>query len=290
MTRLFTCGFLSLACAGGVLAAAGCDIKVSDKGEVNVDLVEGRASDEWTRTYKLPKDGQVEIFNGVGPLEAFPATGNDVEIIIRREVRARSDEAAAQVLKELQVEEDVTPARVKVESRRSDQMRGFRQNVRLEYRVNLPPGLNVSLKSENGMMRLENIQGRITASATNGGIAGRGLSGPLEATIVNGGINIDLAAVSGNITLSSVNGAIRLFVPADINATLEATAVNGGVNVDERLVYKATERGRTRVVGQFNAGGPKITLNSTNGPIRVGPTGPEPPAEMRGELRERRSP
>src|SRR5688572_6951575 len=96
---------------GVVLAmlGAGCDIKVDEKGEVNVDLVEGRASDVLTKTYTLPADGQVEIFNGLGSLDAFPATGKDVEVIVTREVRARSDEAAQEVLKGLQLEEEITP-------------------------------------------------------------------------------------------------------------------------------------------------------------------------------------
>jgi hypothetical protein len=276
---------------GVILAmfAPACDVKVSEKGDVSVDLVEGRASDEWTRTYTLPKDGQVEIFNAVGSIEAFPATGNDVEVVVRREIKARSDDAAQQILKELRIDEEVTPAKVKLESRRNDQMRGFGRNVRLEYRVNVPPGLNVSLKAENGIIRLDNIQGRISASATNGAITGRGLSGPLEATIVNGGINIDLTAVTGDIKMSAVNGGIRLFIPTDANATLEARAVNGGINIQEGFPLNATERERLHVSGTINKGGPKIDLQSTNGPIRIGPTGPNQPAEMQ-QMRERRGP
>ena len=270
--------------------AAGCDVKVNDKGEVDLEIVEGRAGDVVTRTYTLPKDGQLEVFNGLGPLEAFPAAGNDVEVIVTREIRARSDEAAQQILKDLQLEEDVTPTMVKVQSRRTEGMRGFRQNVRLDYRVNVPAGLNVSLKSENGVMRLENIRGRITASATNGAINGRGLTGPLEASIVNGSLMVDLASVSGDVKLSSVNGAIRLFLPADANATLEARAVNGGIVVQDGLTLKTTVSERLHVSGTLNNGGPKIDLQSTNGPIRLAAASANRPDELRPELRERDGP
>jgi hypothetical protein len=280
---------LPLGVALAVLAA-GCDIKVDEKGEVDLEIVEGRASDVLTKTYTLPQDGQLEIFNGLGPLEAFPATGKDVEVIVTREVRARSDEAAQEVLKGLQLEEEVTPNSVKVQSRRTEAMRGFRQNVRLEYRVNLPPGLNVSLKSENGQMRLENIRGRITASATNGAITGRGLAGPLEASIVNGSLMINLASVTGDVKLSSVNGAIRLFLPAGANATIDARAVNGGVVVQDDVPLKKTVSERLHVSGTLNNGGPKIDLQSTNGPVRIAAAGADQPAEIGPELRERNAP
>src|SRR5688500_306610 len=145
------------------MLGSGCDIKVSEKGELDVDLVEGRASDEWKRTYKLPKDGRIEIFNGVGSIEAFPAAGSDVEVIVQREVRARSDEAAKQALADLRIEEEVTPAVGKSASRRQEGMRGFRRS--LEYRVNIPPGLDVSLSSENGVVRIENVPGKLSMSA-----------------------------------------------------------------------------------------------------------------------------
>jgi hypothetical protein len=272
------------------MAAAGCDVKVNDKGEVDLEIVEGRASDVLTKTYTLPKDGQLEVFNALGSLEAFPATGSQVEVIVTREVRARSDEAAQQLLAGLQLEEEVTPNTVKVQSRRTEGTRGFRQNVRLEYRVNLPPGLNVSLKSENGVMRLENIRGRITASATNGAINGRGLAGPLEASIVNGSLMVNLASVTGDIRLSSVNGAIRLFLPADANATIDARAVNGGVVVQDDVPLKTTVSERLHVSGTLNKGGPKIDLQSTNGPIRISAAGADRPSEISPELRERDAP
>jgi hypothetical protein len=259
-----------------VLASA-CDLKVGEKGDVSVDLVEGRASDEWRRTYTLPTDGRLEIFNGVGSIEAFPATGGDVEVIVQREVKARSDEAAAQALNDLRIEEEVTPAVVRISSRRGEGMRGFGRS--LEYRVNLPPGLNVSLSSENGVVRIENVQGTLALSATNGGINGRGLTGPLEARVVNGGISVDLTSVTGDIRMTSVNGGIRLFVAPDANATFDARSVNGGIVIQDGLPVTTTERERLHVSGTINAGGPTIELQSTNGPIRLGPLGADSSAE-----------
>ena len=49
--------------------AAACDVKVSDKGDVSVDLVNGKATDEWVRTYTIAKGGHLEIVNDKGSIE-----------------------------------------------------------------------------------------------------------------------------------------------------------------------------------------------------------------------------
>ena len=59
----------------------------------------------------------------------------------------------------------------------------------------MPPGLATSFRTENGAVRLENIQGRITVASTNGPVVGRGLSGSVDASTVNGGIEIGLTAL-----------------------------------------------------------------------------------------------
>jgi len=268
------------------IAAAACDVKVNEKGGVSLDIVEGKAEDEWMRTYALPQDGQLDIVNGVGSIEVFPAAGADVEVRVHREVHARSDEAAQAQLKELQIQEDVTPNRVRIEASRTGGIGGFRQGIRLEYRVSIPEGLRVSLKTENGSVRLTDVAGRFTAGSTNGNVIGSGVTGSIEATTVNGMIQMDLASVTGDVTMSTVNGGIRFNVPPDVNATLDARTVNGGVRIADELQFKATQRERLHVSGEINAGGPRIDLQATNGPVVIGVRGSEA-AEI-GGLRGRR--
>ena len=100
--------------------------------------------------------------------------------------------------------------------------------------MRIPPGLNMLLKTQNGEVRLENVSGaRIEARPTNGGITGRGVSGAVEAQTVNGGITMDLAAVTGDTRMVTVNGGVMLTLAPGVNANLEATVVNGGVQVQD---------------------------------------------------------
>jgi hypothetical protein len=97
-------------------AGIACDIKVSKDGDVSVDVASGKASDEWRRTYTLPNGGRFEIINVNGVIEVFPASGSQVEVVARREVRTRTEEEAKARLARAQMIEDVGPDHVKIEA------------------------------------------------------------------------------------------------------------------------------------------------------------------------------
>ena len=266
MQRCRLAGLLVTAVA---LTLAACDVKVGNDG-FDVDIVQGRAQDEWTRTYDLPKGGRLDIISIDGGIEAFPAAGSQVEVRVTRRVQSRSDEGARELLAKVVMKEQVAPDHVRIESPDVRQFGGLLQNVRLEYRVNLPPGLVVALRTQNGGVRLENVAGQLTAATTNGGVTGRGVSGAIDASTVNGGIVMDLASLDGDVRVATVNGGIRLSVPADAKASLDASAVNGGVSVEQGLNLEATERSRIRVTGAINGGGPRLQVQTTNGGVRIG--------------------
>jgi hypothetical protein len=255
-------------------AGLACDIKVGEGG-LSVDVASGRASDEWTRTYTLAKGGRLEIINVNGAIDVFPAIGAEVQVVARREVRTRTDEEAKARLAKVEMMEDVGPEHVRIEMKPGDPSAGFAPSgrVNIQYRVNVPAGLVLSFRTENGAVRMENVDGRITAVSTNGPIIGRGLSGTVDASTVNGGIEIGMLALSGDSKIVTVNGPATLTVPPDIDADLEAAAVNGGVTTHERLPLKASDRTNRRVTGRLNDGGPRISVQTINGGVRVGVTG-----------------
>jgi len=266
---VWPCAVLCLA-----LVSTACDVKVGDTG-VSVDFATGKATDEWTRTYDLPPGGRFEIVNTNGLIHASPSAGTKVEVRATRDARAGNDEAARSLLQQTEMREDVSPDRVAIEARVEQGRReGFGgPQLTIRYEVQIPPGLTVMLKTQNGEVRMENLQGRLMASSTNGGVTGSGLSGSVDASTVNGGIQMDLTAVTGDTRLVTVNGGIRLTLAKDVSAEFEAGAVNGGVLVQEGFPLSADERTRQRVAGRINKGGPRIVVQTTNGGVRVGARG-----------------
>jgi len=260
------CGMLSL-----VLLSQACNVKVGDDG-VSVNFAVGAATDEWTRDYDLPPGGRLEIVNANGPIELSRSSGARVEVRATREARAGSDEAARTLLQTTDMNEEVGPARVRIDTRVEDAGDGgFRgPRVTIHYDVRVPPGLDVFLETGNGSVTMQNIEGRLQARATNGGITGRGLSGSVEASTVNGRIQIDLEAVTAETRIVTVNGGISLTVGPDVSVDLDATVVNGAVDVADALRLTSEEHTRQRVVGRLNRGGPRVVLHTTNGGVRVG--------------------
>ena len=250
------------------LAAGGCDVRVGDNG-VSFDVTgNGRARDEWTRTYTLPEGARLEIVNINGRIEAFAAEGRDVQVRAQREARGGSDDEARMLLEKLQMREEVSPTSVRIEAD-DDETRTGRRNFNIAYEVRIPAGLVVSLKTQNGGIRLENISGQIAVVSANGGLNARAIAGTIDAEVVNGGVEIDLASVTGDINVTSVNGGVELDLPAGLKATLEATCVNGGITVDDRLGPQLSENSRRRVAGTLNGGGTRITTTTVNGGVRI---------------------
>jgi hypothetical protein len=116
------------------LLAAGCDVQVGEKG-FSLDIAEGKARDEWVRTYTLPAGGTLEIVNVNGQIEASDTSGRQVEVRAEREVRNHSSEAAGEVLRKLQMREDVSEDRVRIEAQgQSDQgLGGFGRRTPHEW-------------------------------------------------------------------------------------------------------------------------------------------------------------
>ncbi|HEV8397805.1 MAG TPA: DUF4097 family beta strand repeat-containing protein [Vicinamibacterales bacterium] len=282
--------------AGLAVAALlqGCDIKVDD-GKVSLGVSRGRASDEWVRSYTLAKGGRFEIANENGQIDVRGTQGSEVKVKAFREVSSNSDEDAQQRLKNLKMREDVSSDRVFIQAQTGEtEHLGFGSGLGVRYEVEVPAGLTVTVKTMNGAVRLDDVDGKITAATTNGNVSGDAVSGEVQGSTVNGSVSLTLEAVSGDVRLTTVNGAIRLEVPPTVNADLDAATVNGGVSVDDKLGLAEVSRDRgsfgpaTSIRGRLNKGGPRLTLQTTNGGVRVSAPGGGGDDERRPGRRGRR--
>lgn len=251
------------------LLGAGCDISVGDNG-FSFDVASGKAQDEWTRTYTISPGGRLAIVNTNGTIDASPADGGQVEVRAERMVKARTDESAREHLKQLEIVEEASADSVRLETK-FPRTRGVNQQVR--YTVKVPKGLAVNFETVNGRVRLQNLDGEIVASTTNGGVTGSGLRGTVNASTTNGGVQIEMASVTGAIDLETTNGGIRLQLPRDAKATLDARCVNGGISLSGFDVDG--ESSRRRVSGAINGGGPRVSVETTNGGVRISAAGAE---------------
>jgi DUF4097 and DUF4098 domain-containing protein YvlB len=228
----------------------------------------GQAADEWTRTYPLSEGGQLQIDNTNGVVEIEGVAGATVEVRADRTARAATDSAARELLSHISIKEEVTPARISIETGRTGAF-SIVSGYEVQYHVRVPMTAAVRVTTTNGRILLTGLSGETTASTTNGGVSGRALAGRFAATSTNGQLDVEMAALGPNgVELRATNGRVLLTVPVDAGADLNASVTNGDISVTG-LKFEATDQSARHLSARINGGGTPITLATTNGAIRV---------------------
>jgi hypothetical protein len=259
--RTASCVVRLLTVLGAAGALSGCDVVVTSLG------ANSKAEEQWSRTYPVTAGGQVEILNTSGEISVTGGDGAQVEVVAERTARAATDADAKDLLKQIEIREDVTPARVRLETHQPSTLDGRRVEVR--YHVKVPASVSVRVQNTNGEIVANALKGAFRAETTNGGIRGQGLSGQVEASTTNGGVRLQVDAVSpGGVRVETVNGGVDLTIPAAAQADVRAGCVNGGISL-HGLALVGGESTRRRVEGKLNGGGALVSAETTNGGVRI---------------------
>ena len=237
--------------------------------EMSLSNLTGRATDEWTRSYPLPANGEVQITNTNGKVEIEGVDGVTVDVRAERVARAATEAAARELLPRISIKEDIRPDRVALETERlSGILIGV--SVEVRYQVRVPKTALVRVRTTNGAITVIALSGRVVASTTNGVITGTDLRGDVEARATNGRVAIDLASLGSDLVdLRTTNGSVQLTLPDTAKATLSATCTNGAIDVSGLKLDLMGEQSRRRVRGRLNGGGTPVELTTTNGAIHV---------------------
>jgi hypothetical protein len=252
------------------VSVSGCDIAVDGSGGLNFDLAAGKAQDEWARTYTVAAGGTFELININGQISAEASDGAALEVKAERSAKAGSDDAARELLNKIEMREEVGDGKVRVEVRAPRITGGSGHQIK--WIVKVPRGMTVDLRTVNGGVKLDRLQGEIRARTTNGGITGSALQATgLDAEVTNGGVEIELATAvsSGTFQIEAVNGGIELSLPSDSKADISGRCVNGGIAVNDLPIQVTGEQSRRRLDGTMNGGGAKINLETVNGGLRL---------------------
>ncbi len=243
------------------LTLSGCELAVGSWS--------AESRDQWSRDYDVSADARFGLVNTNGKITVEPSGDAQVHVRAEKVAKAATEEAARQLLADLEIAETVEPAQIRLETRR--QKRGMLGggSVEVRYTVQVPASVLVEVDNTNGGIQLRDLQNSVDAETTNGGISGEGLRGNLRAQTTNGGVTLDVASLGPEgIDVSTTNGGVSLTIPADARADLSARVANGGID-SGNLKLETTESSRRRLEGRLNGGGPTIKAETTNGGIRL---------------------
>jgi len=249
-----------IAVIAAAAALSACDVVVSSLA------AKGRAQDQWTRSYPMAAGGQVEIVNTNGSIDIVGSEGSQVEVVAERTARAMTDEEAKSFLAQIEIGEEVSANRVRLETK-APGVQGRR--IEVKYHIKVPASVNVRLQNSNGTVDIVAIKGTVRAETSNGTVRGRELTGAIEASTTNGSVRLDVNAVAaGGIRAETVNGTVELTMPSSAKADVQASCLNGRISVDG-LKLEGGEVTRRRVEGRVNGGGPRVVIDTTNGKVQI---------------------
>ena len=163
-------------------------------------------------------------------------------------------------------------------------------NVNVEFEIKVPEGVNLDkvetvngginvtgrygravAETTNGSVTVEDASGELKAATTNGGIQVNRFEGKLQAETTNGNIRLEGLTFKDGIVVETTNGSITLGIasPETLNANLLARTTNGHITVDFPVTLKNLSQSKHRVEAKIGQGGPEISLETTNGSIKI---------------------
>jgi len=140
----------------------------------------------------------------------------------------------------------------------------------VEYHIMVPRHANLeNVRLTNGVLSISGVAGPVKASSINGNIKADKLEGQAELSTVNGRLDADFQKLNNchPISLKTVNGPIRLVLPAGVGASVTALNRSGGIDSDFGRSWKSPLG--YRLDASVNGGGVAIKLQNTNGGITV---------------------
>ena len=235
------------------------------------------AQDTWSWRKPLAAGRAIEIKGINGDVTATAATGNQVEVIAHKSARRNDpDDVRIEVVEHAggvticamyptpsgeRANECLPGARGRSSNRNND--------VEVDFEVRVPRGVLFTGRTVNGSVRATGLGADVSAHTVNGSVR-VSTTGLAQARTVNGSITVSMGRANWNETLEfeTVNGAITLELPDELNADVSASTVNGSLSSD----WPMTVRGRwgpKHMNGKIGNGGRELALQTVNGDIEL---------------------
>ena len=230
-------------------------------GALNATAI-GTSHAEFRASYQLAPNGRVAIHNLYGDVRI---TAWDRDEVL---VEATKHSMDAGRLNDAQIVVDTSSGMVSIHTRYAGGDGG--QPASVEYHIMVPRGANLeNVKLVNGGLSLSGMSGAVKASSVNGGIKAERMEGQVDLSTVNGFLEAGFQRIGKckPISLSSVNGPIKVSLPSGAGANVSAHNRSGGIDADFGRAWRAP--GGNRLEAELHGGGAQIRVHNVNGGISI---------------------
>lgn len=264
-------------------------VDLAEVAPATIPVTEGDEDLRWRG--RLGEGQTLAIHTVNGPIRAVRSDSEVAEVVGERRERRRNQQEVR--METVQHPGGVTLCILAVDDgarctadgiRGDDDRQGDRGPRTVELVVAMPNGVTLRAETMNGALDLQQVRGDVYASTMNGAIRASAAR-VVHARTMNGAIDVTMGRTdwTGDLTLSTMNGAVNVRLPADASTEISARTMSGRITSDFPLDIDRRP-GRTTASGTLGEGGRRLTLSTMNGAIRIERAGRE--ASVREGARE----
>jgi hypothetical protein len=251
-------------------------VNASTSANAAATLTQDNQGNEFRWHEPLAAGRLIEIKGVNGGVEAEPSSGGEVEVVaVKRARRSNPDDVRIEVVHSA---EGVTICAVYPnpggEPNTCTPGRGGHNNVRdndtsVNFTVRVPAGVRFAGRTVNGKVSADGLSADVEATTVNGSI-NLSTTGLAQAHTVNGSINVTMGRADwpGEMEFKTVNGGINVSFPASLSAEVEAGTTNGDISTDFPLTVQG-RFGRRHLSGTIGGGGRELRLETVNGSVQI---------------------
>lgn len=226
------------------------------------------------KSFSVSSGGTFILDTDNGSVEVESHDRDMVEILVERKGRNSDD---------LEIEYSQDGNNVKVTGDRSKL--SFFGGSNVNFVVKVPSQYNLDLRTSGGSISVSSLVGQVDAYTSGGSIRLGKIKGNVEVKTSGGSIKVE--EVDGNINAHTSGGSVKATFASQPTENSRLTTSGGSVtayllpsiSVD---LYASTSGGRvssdfnvrgvtkkTKIDGEINGGGPKLTLKTSGGSVRI---------------------
>lgn len=221
--------------------------------------------EESTQSYKVGKHPRLSLSNLNGATQITGWNGNTIEVKVTKFTSGSRDR-----LDDVTVNVDLNDDHLRIDVEYEDTDDWHNDGVSVDFEIRVPRSTSIeNVKLVNGDLEVRDLTGDIEASSVNGEVFGVDLSGEVNLSTVNGDVSL-ISMGDEPIRLKSVNGAVTLVLPKNVNAKRSASTVHG--DISGKLGHGITHAGSS-MDAVLGSGGRRIELGTVNGDIEIRHTG-----------------
>jgi hypothetical protein len=230
------------------------------------------------RWHEAMAAGRVIEIKGInGSVEAAPSSNGEVEVVaVKRARRSNPEDVRIEVVRH---DEGITICAVYPNAGGSEpntcehgpthHSNIINNDTSVSFTVRVPAGVRFIGKTVNGKVWANNLTADVEATTVNGSI-NVSTMGLARANTVNGSITVVMGRAdwADDLEFKTVNGGIDLSFPASLSAQVEARTLNGDISTDFPLTVTGTFSKR-RLTGTIGGGGRDLRLETVNGSVQI---------------------